>query len=190
GGALFLTDDADALPAKAAEAADDRLVAPEFPVAGPRAEVLDQLPRIVQAMRPLRMARHLRLLPRRQVGVAVLQLLRRLLLKARHFIGNGHRVAIRLRGAQFLDLGVQLGLRLFEIEVAAHAKNRGLSRDLAATGRGNWRPRSLKSSKPPRERRFRARRVGWARRSAFGQWMQVAHQALQPILDDVRVDLR
>src|SRR5262249_18976833 len=72
------------------------------------------------AMRPLRMARHLCLLPRRQAAVEFLQCGRRLDLNAVDFLANGDGIAARLHGAQFLDLGLELGHRLFEVEIATH----------------------------------------------------------------------
>ena len=66
-----MADDADALAAEAAEAADDRLVLAEFAVAGERREIGDQAVDVIEAMRPLRMARDLRLLPGRQLGIEV-----------------------------------------------------------------------------------------------------------------------
>ena len=61
------------LAAEAAEAADDGLVLAEGAVAGQRRELLDQRGAVVLEMRPLRMARHQRLLPGRQRGIEVLQ---------------------------------------------------------------------------------------------------------------------
>ena len=76
GGALFLADHADRLAAEAAEAAHQRLVLAELAVAGHRREFGDQRVDEIGEMRALRMARHQRLLPRRQIGVEVGQRLR------------------------------------------------------------------------------------------------------------------
>ena len=85
-------------------------------------------------MRPLRMARDLRLLPGRQVGIELLERLRRLGLEPRDLLADGDRVAARAHGAQLLDLGLELGHRLFEIEIAAHrVPAAGLSEDLTWT---------------------------------------------------------
>ncbi len=65
-GALFVAEDADALAAETAEAADDGVIVAELAVARQRREIADQAIDIVEAMRPLRMARDLGLLPRRQ----------------------------------------------------------------------------------------------------------------------------
>ena len=77
GGALFLAHHADALAAEAAKAAEQGLVLAEFAVAGERGEFGDQATDEIGEMRPLRMARHQRLLPRRQIGVEIGQRLRR-----------------------------------------------------------------------------------------------------------------
>ena len=69
-------------------------------------------------MRALRMARHQRLLPWRQVGVEVGQRLRRLVLDSRNLIADV--AARRCQRAQFIDLGLQFGDGLFEVEIAAH----------------------------------------------------------------------
>ena len=66
-----MADHHDGAAAEAAEPADDRLVLGEVAVAGQRREVLDQRVDVVEAMRALGMARHLRLLPGRELGVGV-----------------------------------------------------------------------------------------------------------------------
>src|SRR4029077_3957255 len=71
GGALLVPDHADALAAKAAEAADAGLVLAELAIAGKRDEFRHQRVDVVEAMRPLRMPGDLCLLPRRQLGVEV-----------------------------------------------------------------------------------------------------------------------
>ena len=106
--------------AEASEAADDRLVLAELAVAGERREVADQLGAVVGEMRPLRMARDLRLLPRAEAGVEVLQRRRGLGLEPRHVVDDRDRVVALAERAQLLDLRLELGDRLFEIEVASH----------------------------------------------------------------------
>ena len=69
-------------------------------------------------MRPLRMTRDLRFLPRRQVGVEVFQRLRRLVLDARNLLADV--AAAGSERAQFIDLGIELGDGLFKIEITAH----------------------------------------------------------------------
>ena len=118
GGALFLADHADALAAEAAEAAHQRFVLAEFAVAGQRREFGDQRVDEIGEMRPLRMARHQRLLPRRQIGVEIVQRLRRLVLDPRDLLADV--AAGRRQRAQFIDLGFEFGDGLFEIEIGAH----------------------------------------------------------------------
>ncbi len=118
-GALFLAEHADALALEAAEAADDGVVLAEFAVAGERHEVGDQGRDIVERVRALRVARHLRLLPGGEGGIKFLQRLGRLGLQPVDFLADGDRIAGLAERAQFLDLGLQFGHRLFEVEIAA-----------------------------------------------------------------------
>ena len=118
GGALFLADHADALAAEAAEPAHQRFVLAEFAVAGERREFGDQRIDEIGEMRALRVARHQRLLPRRQVGVELGERLRRLVLDSRDLVADV--AAGRRQRAQFIDLGFEFGDGLFEIEVRAH----------------------------------------------------------------------
>src|SRR6266540_1541248 len=76
-GALLVADHADALAAEPAEAADDRVILAEFAVAGERREVGHQGVDVIERMRPLGMAGDLGLLPRGELGVEVLERLRR-----------------------------------------------------------------------------------------------------------------
>ncbi len=115
-----MADDADALAAEAAEAADDGGVLAEFAVAGERGETLDQAGDVVEAVRPLRMARHLRLLPGREVGIELLERDRRLHLEPADLLADGDRLVALAHGAQFLDLGLQFGHGFFEIQIGAH----------------------------------------------------------------------
>ena len=71
-----------ALAAEAAEAADDGFVFAEFAVTGERDEFGDQAGDDVETMRALRVARHLRLLPGRELGIELLERQRRLDLDA------------------------------------------------------------------------------------------------------------
>ena len=88
-----MADDADALAAEAAEAADDGLVVAELAVAGERHELGDQPGDVVEAMRPLRMAGDLRLLPGRQLGVELLQRRAAFAFEPADLVGDGDRVA-------------------------------------------------------------------------------------------------
>ena len=117
-GTLFMADDADRLAAEAAEAADNGRVLAVLAVAGERHEVGDQRRDIVEAMRPQRMPRHLRLLPRRQRGIELLEGDRGLALDTADLFAD--RLAVRAQRPQFVGLGLQLGHRLFEIEIRTH----------------------------------------------------------------------
>ena len=68
-----MADDAEALAAEAAEAADDGVVVAEFAVAGQRNEIGGQSADIIQAMGPLGMAGDLGLLPRSELRIEVLE---------------------------------------------------------------------------------------------------------------------
>ncbi len=90
----------------------------EFAVAGHRREFRHQRVDEIGEVRALRMARHQRLLPWRQIGIEVGQRLRRLVLDPPDLIGD---VAARgHKRAQFVELGIELGDGLFEVEIAAH----------------------------------------------------------------------
>jgi hypothetical protein len=119
-GALLVSEHADALAAEAAEAADDGGVLAVFAIAGQPLEVGDQVPHIVQAVRALGVAGDLGLLPGRELGIEVLERLRGLGLEAGNLLADGGRAVAARECAQLLHLGVELGHRLFEVEVAAH----------------------------------------------------------------------
>src|SRR6476646_5946643 len=88
GGAFFLADHADALAAEAAEATHQRCVLAELAIARERREFGDQSIDKIGEVRPLRMARHQRFLPWRQIGVEIVQRLRRLLLDPRNLLAD------------------------------------------------------------------------------------------------------
>ena len=116
--ALFLADHADRLAAETAKAAHQRFVLGELAVARQRGEFGDQGADEVGEVRPLRMPRHHRLLPRRQIGIELGQRLRRLLLDPRHFVADV--AAGRREHAQLVELGLEFGDGLFEVEIGAH----------------------------------------------------------------------
>ena len=75
---------------------------------------------VVEAMRPVGMARDLRLLPRRELGVGVDEGLLRLLLQLRHLLGDGHGIVVAaVDGLELGDLAFQLGDRLLEVQIGA-----------------------------------------------------------------------
>ena len=118
---LLLAHEADRAPAEAPEAADDRLVLAEHAVSGQRREVGDERFRVVGEMRALRVARDLRLLPRREGRVEVGERLGRPRLQPHHLLADGRRVAVEVQGPELVHLGVDVGDGLFEVEVVAHA---------------------------------------------------------------------
>ena len=115
-----MADDADALAAETAETADDRGVIAELAVSGQRYEVGDQRADIVEAMGTLGVAGDLRLLPGRELRVEILESVCRLGLEAGDLLADRRRAVAGLERAQLLQLGLELGHRLFEVEVAAH----------------------------------------------------------------------
>ena len=76
--AFFLADNGDPLTTEPAQTGLNGLIVGEFSVAGQRREFLEQTLDIVTKMRALRVACNLRLLPRRQLGIKILEGLFRL----------------------------------------------------------------------------------------------------------------
>ena len=71
-------------------------------------------------MGALRMASDLGLLPRREFRVEVFEHLRGPSFEAGNLLAEGGCTVASLERAQFRHLGLELGHRLFEIEIAAH----------------------------------------------------------------------
>jgi len=69
---------------------------------------------------PGRVAGHLGLLPRGELGVGVRQRLVRLLLQPRHLLGDGDRVVVAVDSLEVGDLALKLRHRLLEIKIGAH----------------------------------------------------------------------
>jgi len=135
--ALLLAQDHDAPAPEAAEPADDGAVLAEVAVAGQRCEVLDQAGHVVLHVRPVRMARHLGLLPGRQLGVGLAQQPLGLALQARDFLRDVDVIVVR-EVAQLLDLALELGDRLFKIQKIGHSCPAGFGASLAqAPGSGD-----------------------------------------------------
>ncbi len=127
---LFLAEHADAFAAEPAETGDQRFVFAEFAVAGQRREIGDQPLNVIDAVRPLRMARHLGLLPGRQRRIELAERLQRLLLDLGDLFAD---VAAGIcQGTQLVDLGIEFRDGLFKIEVAAHRIGHGLFGELRA----------------------------------------------------------
>ena len=124
-------------PSNLSEAADDRLVLAEIPVAGEGRELGDQPLDVVAEVRTALDARDLGLLPGRQVGVEIGQRLVGAGLELGDLVGEGRRIAFLRDRAQFVEAGVDIGDRRFETEIGAHPvlaanRPRGGARKLAA----------------------------------------------------------
>ena len=113
--ALLVADHHARLAVEAREAADDRRVVGVAAVAVQLAEVAEQAVDVVERVRPLRMARDLRDLPRRELAVDLLGELLALLLQPADLVGDVDR-RVLVDVAQLVDLRLQLGDRLLEIE--------------------------------------------------------------------------
>ena len=81
------------------------------------------------------MARHLGLLPWRQLLVDLAQRVRRPLLQPRDLFGDVDRLAAIVQLLEFEDLAFEVGNGLFEIEVVVHS--------LAEFGASTGRPRLI-----------------------------------------------
>ncbi len=117
--ALLVAHDHHRLAAETPEPAHDGLVVGELAVPPEFDEIVDQALHIVQEVRPVGMARHLGLLPCVELGVG-------LAAQAVHLGAQGQEVAVERVGSgglgqlvELLDLGLDLGDRLLEIQVMA-----------------------------------------------------------------------
>ncbi len=119
-GAFFVTDDAHAVAAEAAEPADNGGVLTKAAIARERGEVGDELSDVIEGMGPLRMPGNLRLLPGGQFGIELLERLTGLGLHAGDFVADGDGVAGGLQRPHFFNFGLELGHRFFEIQVGTH----------------------------------------------------------------------
>ena len=115
-----MTHDRDPSPTEKTEAGHHRGILGILPVAGNRCEVFNQRIDILQAVGSIRMAGNLRFLPRRQAGIDIRKRLIRLALQPADFFVNRNGIAFLGDGAQFLDLALKIGNRLFEVEIGKH----------------------------------------------------------------------
>ena len=119
--ALFVPDHHHAAAVDEAEPADDRLIVGEGAIARERHEIRDEAGEIILEVRPLGVARHLRLLPRRELGIGLAQQPVRLGLEARDLAADVERPRIGGGGvAQFGDPRLELGDGLLEFEEGGH----------------------------------------------------------------------
>src|SRR5262249_12233537 len=117
---LLLTDDAQAHAAEAAETAHDCRILTELAVASDWGEFTDDRVDVIEAVGPLRMTRHLGLLPRGEICIEGFERLRGACLEPLDFVADGNRIALGVKRAELLNLGLELGYRFFEVEVTAH----------------------------------------------------------------------
>ena len=71
-------------------------------------------------MWPLRVPRHLDLLPGRQAGVEIRERLRGFGLELAELLADRHGLSVFGQRAQFVDLGFEFCDGLFEVEIGAH----------------------------------------------------------------------
>ena len=98
-GALLVADHDHRAAAEASEAALDRAVVAEGAVAGERRVILEQARDVVREMRPLGMARDLRLLPGVELGVGLAQQLLGARLEPGDLVGDVELAAAGADGA-------------------------------------------------------------------------------------------
>src|SRR4029077_17222657 len=119
-GSFLMADDADALAAEAAEAADDGRIVAELPVTGESDEIADQPGDVVETVWPLRMPGNLSLLPGCELRVELLQSQRCFRLQPVDFLADRDGISPLAPRPAFLRLGLKFGHRFFEIEITAH----------------------------------------------------------------------
>src|SRR5262249_41026927 len=106
----------------AGEAPLDSGVLGEFAVARERRELGEKALDIIREVRPFRMARDQRFLPRRQIRVEFLEREIRLALQAPDFVADRDPLSADGEPPQLLDFGIEFRDGLFEIEISAHKK--------------------------------------------------------------------
>ena len=108
-----MADHHNGLAAEARKAAEDRVVIHELAVARQLDELVEQAIDIVEKVRPLRVACDLRFLPRVEMGVDLLELLRGLLAQLADFVLHGDATG----RFQLGDLLFEIGDGLFKVEI-------------------------------------------------------------------------
>ena len=110
----------DARPAaQPTDAADHRRVLAEQAVARKRRELGRQAADVVEGMRPVDVARHLRFLPRREPAVGLVEQRFELALQAADLLGDV-QVGGAAEMAELGDLAFEIGDRLLEVEKGPH----------------------------------------------------------------------
>ena len=98
-------------------AANDGVIVRKVAITRQRREFSEERVDIIAAVRPVGVARHLAFLPARQLAIKALKHHRRLGIKRRRLVSHVHlRIRARER-TQFLGLALDLGKRLFELEI-------------------------------------------------------------------------
>src|SRR5688572_28641309 len=150
-----MADDGDGTAAKPPKAGDDGAVIAVEPIPRERGEFGDQLRDIVGEVRPGRMPRHQRLLPRRQTGIGLADKLIDLRLQTLDLVVDGNGLPLRAQLPKIFDLAFQFGDGLFEVEENIHGEMAA-----GSGGRRGWRsprPKSIsKVSWPGEQQRDRA----------------------------------
>src|SRR5713226_2212105 len=119
-----MADDANAFAFEPTEAPDNCIILAEFAIPGEGDEIIDQGSNIVETMGPIRVAGHLGLLPRGELGIELFECLRRFGFQPGDFLADSGCAVACLKRAQLVDLGLDFGHRLFKIEIAAHVVSR------------------------------------------------------------------
>ena len=116
--ALFVADHHHRLIAEPGEAAHHRVVVAEGAVARQRGPFGKQRVHVVAAVRAVGVARDQRLAPRIERPVQLAELVGRLLVQRRRFLFQVHALALARERAQFLGLALEVGERLFELQIS------------------------------------------------------------------------
>jgi hypothetical protein len=111
-----VTDQHDSPAVYSRKAANDCRIFAVGAIAGERDELIGHSRHIILEVRPLRMARHLRLLPRRKLRICVLEELRSLAFELAD-LGFDIDLAVVSGFLQLPNARLKLGNRLFEIQV-------------------------------------------------------------------------
>ena len=119
---FFLPDHGNRFAVEPRQPANDGGVLGELAVAGKGREISEHAGDIVEAMRTVGMAGDLRLLPRRQFLVQILEGVLCAFLQPGDFIAHIDCSSAILAFFQLKDFAFQIGNRLFEVEIIIHEK--------------------------------------------------------------------
>ncbi len=119
-GTLFLPDNGDRRAVETAETSLKGFIIGEFAVAGKRREFGEKPVDIFKAMRTVRMAGDLRLLPGRQLAVDILQRIGRAFLEAANLVAHLDAALFLREFFQLKNLAFEVGDGFFKIEIVIH----------------------------------------------------------------------